>query len=245
MASAASARTKASSWRTVYERFSVARMRLAGAAVDGARGPRAPTPVFSLSEADGLDVGDDVLAVGATVADVRHDTFPTPAPHVVVLGPRPAPDHVLEQPAYLPLDGYVGLAQRVVGIVSTTTGALMQGSCEAGMILEHGPINKLTVPMTWMKQTRSASFLTMKSVIHDNSAGEPGVLVDHAHCKLFSQRLAAGEMHKTYSMGPASFSISAGALDVHTATPIDIVLSKNHVISTILEIGRASCRERV
>ena len=128
----------------------------------------------------------------------------------------------------------VDFAQRVVGIVSTTTGALMQGSCEAGMILEHGPINKLTVPMTWMKQTRSASFLTMKSVIHDNSAGEPGVLVDHAHCKLFSQRLAAGEMHKTYSMGPASFSISAGALDVHTATPIDIVLSKNHVISTIL-----------
>jgi cysteine-rich repeat protein len=128
----------------------------------------------------------------------------------------------------------VVFAQHVAGIISTTTGALIEGSCVAGMITKHGPINNSSVPKTWMKQTRSASFRTMKSVVHDNAAGEPGVLVDHEHIKLFSQRLAAGAMHQTFSMGLASFSISAGALNVHATTPIDIVLSKNRIISTIL-----------
>jgi cysteine-rich repeat protein len=128
----------------------------------------------------------------------------------------------------------VDFAQHVAGIISTTTGALIEGSCVPGMITKHGPINNSSVPKTWMKQTRSAAFRTMKSVVHDNAAGEPGVLVDHEHIKLFSQRLAAGAMHQTFSMGLASFSISAGALNVHVTTPIDILLSKNHIISTIL-----------
>jgi len=119
-------------------------------------------------------------------------------------------------------------AERVVQIISSTTGALVEGACNDTSIT-------LSNPIEWMTQTRDALFHSMKSTMHNKLVGEHlKPFNKFNHTKVYSQRVEAVSLPNTYNVGSTSFTLNSGLLRVDPSTSIDMIISQNSIISTFL-----------
>lgn len=136
---------------------------------------------------------------------------------------------IIDNMAHL-VSGFVtpsSFANHINLIISAATGALVEGACNGGYVT-------LPAPIPWMKLTRSASFLAMKSSIHEHMPGEPVLMFSRDYSKIYSRRLTADSLQGDNYIGDTWVEIGSDVFNVYASTSIDVIISQNRIISSFL-----------